>query len=260
MTSPDQIAEAKHAFLQKYNHFISNNLPIFECDLDDPHCFDLTKEQEEELRLVNTETIKNEKLWMDRALTKSTSAALQHNPLYNTKDYCLRKSIREYWKLKLVEIGKEFSYDDPLPFFATIHDDNYDYDEIDNINKTLLQNHEKNGRRSELFYDEKVVELKSIMNEEFGTYFVKGGFRISHSQKSISVYLKHLWCRNMIPMPPQCPVDRGIIKLLPKEYQHYRWTQIDRIEEHRDIITGLQKLAVGTSLAEWELMAFAQIR
>jgi len=71
--------------------------------------------------------------------------------------------------------------------------------------------------------------------------------------------LKYLWCLGDIPVPPHCPIDRGIIDQLdiPKqERKKYDWTKLDKIEDYRHLI-GLcckkAKMGKRESIAEWEL-------
>ena len=42
-------------------------------------------------------------------------------------------------------------------------------------------------------FEDDMVALAGEMNERFGARFCESGFRLSHAQKSLAVYLKHLW-------------------------------------------------------------------
>ncbi len=116
-------------------------------------------------------------------------------------------------------------------------------------------------------YERDIEKLKQIMNEKFpAAFFSKPherfntdpGFRISHSQKSISVFLKHLWCIGDIECPPQCPVDARILKKAGKRYPDTKWGYVNSIEEHRLKVGFLEaaKSESTESLAEWELRKF----
>jgi hypothetical protein len=119
-------------------------------------------------------------------------------------------------------------------------------------------------------YEDDIEKLKQVMNEEFSNAFLSGrhetydtdpGFRISHAQKSISVFLKHLWCMDKIACPPQCPVDRIILEVACKRYPDTKWGYVNCITEHRKKIKFLEDAKLlqeplATSLAEWELKKF----
>lgn len=153
----------------------------------------------------------------------SIQVSLRQNTLYK-KDLKDHKIIRSFWKRKLKCIS---------------------------IDKNIL---------SEEVYIKEILQLKSEMNKNFSDYFYKDGFKISHSQKSISVYLKHLWCHGFIGIPPQCPVDRKIINEIPRNISLNRcWTSINDIDEHMKIIGELRKIANNVPLAEWELCNFSFI-
>jgi hypothetical protein len=117
-------------------------------------------------------------------------------------------------------------------------------------------------------YESDIESLKLNMNKKFAELFLKTphpkynydpGFRISHSQKSISVYLKHLWCMDLIHKPPQCPVDAKILKIAGCKYPDTKWGYVNSIEVHRKKILLLQEKAGDTNqhISEWELMQFA---
>jgi hypothetical protein len=81
------------------------------------------------------------------------------------------------------------------------------------------------------------------------------GFRIAHAQKSISVFLKHLWCMGKVATPPECPVDAVILRKVG--IRGIAWTAVDCIEEHKTIIARIQDIVGNASLSEWELINFA---
>ena len=115
------------------------------------------------------------------AVSKSINAAVQHNSLYlPSLNQKTRREVRQYWGDYLLKLIKEYSV-----------------------------------LREEDFFLEHIKSLQVCMNEKYSFAFrdlphlrfqTDPGFRISHSQKSISVFLKHLWCMNHIKRPPQCPV------------------------------------------------------
>lgn len=163
------------------------------------------------------------------ALAQSIKASVQHNPTYTKNiDHSSKIKFRNYWKVRLQEIGL-----------------------------TFLEN------RDLKYYLEQVVDFSVEMNSMFSEIlspnkeFYDNGFRIAHSQKSISVYLKHLWCMDAIPPPPCCPLDRIISEragiLLPAS-----WTKMNNISDIEITLNQFQGLAAHENklLCQWELELF----
>lgn len=185
------------------------------------------------------EVVKQKKLFLDAynfdrskdiGLTKAINAAVQHNNLYAREATANdRKIIREFWKQNLLEIGDEFK--------NSINIDTYEF---------------------------MISKLASGMNNKFEKLFDNGNphgsmFRISHSQKSISVFVKHLWCLDLIPEPNICPVDRIILSQTDaKKNKDLSWGYVNTIEDHRRKFNYLLKAASETNmtLAQWELSKF----
>jgi hypothetical protein len=171
----------------------------------------------------------NPKRDVQYALTQSIKASLQHNPTYSKDiDIFLKTEFRDYWKMRLQQIGECFL-------------------EVRDLN----------------FYLDQVVVFSTEMNSKYfqilnpNKEYYDNGFRIAHSQKSISVYLKHLWCMDVIPAPPCCPLDRIISEragvLLPVS-----WTKMNRISDVEFALNLFQELAArqNKSLCHWELELF----
>lgn len=166
------------------------------------------------------------------ARKKAIGAAIQHNLLYSSSiETKYRESIRDYWSTCLEEIGWEFRKSVSIA-------------EYENI----------------------VQKLKDHMNSKFGSAFdnkSKHGseFRISHSQKSISVYVKHLWCLEKISEPTICPIDRIILsKTAARKNSDCSWGYVNSIEEHRRKFKYVLDEAARhqLTLANWELSVFEQ--
>ena len=167
------------------------------------------------------------------ALSKSISAAVQHNTLYTEWLSAVeRKLVRETWSDHLIFLGDKY---------------------------TTVQSNEA--------YELDILFLQSLMNEMHGQLFRQTphpkfkydpGFRISHSQKSISEYLKHLWCMGKIPEPPQCPVDALILAIAGSSPTEKRWSYVNSIEEHRKKVLILSRMANSQNLTlpAWELLQF----
>lgn len=166
------------------------------------------------------------------ALVNSVKAAVQHNALY-TKNTSIqiRKEIRSFWFECLKEIGGKFQKD--------------------------VQLNE---------YEVMIANLKEKMNKKFGEHFNSGSphrseFRISHAQKSISIYVKYLWCMNLIEEPRICPVDRIILSktdaYLSKDVS---WGFVNNLSVHkRKFKYILDSAAVANlTVAKWELLLFSK--
>jgi hypothetical protein len=165
------------------------------------------------------------------ALSKAISAAVQHNSLYSksvTSDE--RIAIRTYWSEQLIEIAQN------------------------------------RPARNKEAYENQIVELQRLTTAKFpiNTYFspnksgVADGFRISHSQKSLSIFTKHLWCLNLIDEPVFCAVD-AIILGKTNAPTDIKWTKISTIAAHKESYAYIEAEASksGMSIAQWELSEFA---
>lgn len=106
----------------------------------------------------------------------------------------------------------------------------------------------------------KIIEqVKQTLNDNAAP---KLKIKISHAQKSLSVYIKHLWCceseassgRPKIK-PVHCPVDRVVLDLIG--WRGRPWTQVDSIKEHLEHIYAIREwVGATTSLSEWEVINF----
>ena len=104
---------------------------------------------------------------VNTAISRAIAVSVQHNSLYDTNISPTNKNfIREYWKCFLTSLNKKYQNEQTVDV-----------------------------------YESDIKSLKLDMNKKFANLFRKTphpkynydpGFRISHSQKSISVYLKHL--------------------------------------------------------------------
>lgn len=167
---------------------------------------------------------------IELALTSGVKAAVQRNILYSpTLPQRERNMIVKFWKKELMNIY-------------------YEYIQIEAMNDEL--------------YEQFIMNLKNRMNERYNFAFIHNkigydnGFRISHAQKSISVFIKHLWCMNLIKLPLQCPVDRIILTIIGYVYPDNKWGYINSIEIHREKIKFIREHCNPQDIAVWELGAF----
>ena len=107
-------------------------------------------------------------------------------------------------------------------------------------------------------YQQHFMVLRERMNAEFAEYLAPTGFRVSHAQKSLSVYLKHLWCLGQVGRPPCCPVDRLILSAAGAPLNDRTWTTVDTTQDYRRQLGYLQAAAdrSGDPVAVWELINF----
>jgi hypothetical protein len=167
---------------------------------------------------------------LEIAAKKAIAAATQHNLTYSKAIGPKEKlTIRSYWANQLQVIGERFRYPVNLDSYETI-----------------------------------ILEFKIHMNRRFNLEFDSGSkhgseMRISHSQKSISVYVKHLWCLGVIDEPDICPVDRVILsQTKAKELNDISWGFVNSIEVHRQKFKYITNAASRQrlSVAQWELSSF----
>lgn len=169
---------------------------------------------------------------IQKGLSMAIKASVQRNNLYssNIKSGSQeRKEVGRVWRDKLLDITKK--YEKPI----------------------------SRGQ-----YLEDVAELKEFMNKTFegyfnnDKYFKDPGFRLSHSQKSISVFLKHLWCMDQVQEPPCCPVDAIILKRIGLSYPDNSWGKINQMDDLVKKLKLIEQFASNNSLsiAKWELYNF----
>ena len=95
-----------------------------------------------------------------------------------------------------------------------------------------------------------------------GVKILKDSYRYGVAQKLLNLYLKYLWCFDLIKTPPHCPIDRIILNKIKIECN---WTQIDKESTYRNIIEKIKgiidqnKDVLGSpSIAEWELKMYSR--
>jgi hypothetical protein len=166
------------------------------------------------------------------AAKKAITAAVQHNLLYSKSATNEDKTeVRSYWGECLKEIGGEFKRDVSIAKYEYI-----------------------------------IEALKTNLNRRFGSLFDNKSphgsmLRVSHSQKSISVYVKHLWCIGAVEEPRICPIDRiALNETEARSTRDVAWGYVNSIEEHRRKFRYIEDAAAVANLtvAKWELMKFSQ--
>ena len=112
-------------------------------------------------------------------------------------------------------------------------------------------------------WERAIIALRSIMNKEFPSIWLNN-FRISHSQKSLSVFCKYKYCRSIAlnqacSSPVSMPLDRVVQNRsgLPVN-QILAWGAVDSIEVYTtqiNIIANKLNLPV-SALYKWEIDNF----
>jgi len=110
-----------------------------------------------------------------------------------------------------------------------------------------------NGDVTENQHVEFIQMTADEVSKALGSSLHNRRFRIGVTQKLINLHLKYLWVPGYIEEPPHCPID-GIIR--DKAKITYNWTTNDSIEDYRQAVAELKKLANGRSLSVWELEEF----
>ena len=100
-----------------------------------------------------------------------------------------------------------------------------------------------------------IERLSGDLTAQFSNCLRAGRFRIGIAQKAMNLYLKYLWCVDLIPLPPHCPFDAIIIGRLPN-CRDLKWTSIDTIEDYQRLVKAAREKADGETLSEWELKVF----
>lgn len=179
-------------------------------------------EQAKNRFLGRYKTQKNE---IERAISNSIKAALQRNQIYHDKTLAnkIKKAVKRPWE-----------------------------DYLQNMSQSIK------GIKSESEYVKKISDLKGKLKESFESQGIPSDLiKICHAQKSISVFLKYLWCMGE-GEPFQCPVDAKILRIVG--WTGKNWTTIDDIEDHQKMIDHIRAFAKNKnpdlSIAEWELLEF----
>lgn len=176
-----------------------------------------------------------------RALRSAINTAVRRtigHPVYSASRLHKREAV-EAWREKLVELGKKYI--------------------------SMQQNMEQ-------FVDD-VLDLREYMTNRFKDQgvFSENTFRLGQAQKSFSIYLKVLWCENVIRFtPPACPIDARILNSC-KEYlrnipdRHLsseerrtlesKWSYLNDSDVYKDILSLVKEVSddCNESLAIWEL-------
>lgn len=108
--------------------------------------------------------------------------------------------------------------------------------------------------------DEHIENIEKIKeySKKHGSILEGRALRIGVCQKLINLYLKYLWCQNLISTPPHCPFDGIVINGLAYSGTPPSWTTMDDVSKYRELVEKARVLAdeKGLGIAEWELLFF----
>ena len=108
--------------------------------------------------------------------------------------------------------------------------------------------------------DEQHIEnIRKIIKDSVSDILNDGKLKFGVAQKLLNLHLKYEWCRDKIPEPPHCPVDRVVLTEYDKMHVS-SWTKMDSEEEYRTHINHLRTKfhTPVRSLAMWELEMFSR--
>jgi hypothetical protein len=96
---------------------------------------------------------------------------------------------------------------------------------------------------------DRIENLQQQVNQKYQGIF-KSGLPFGTVQKLVNLYLKYLWCADLIEFtPPHCPVDGQVLKDIGLDGKSF--TKMDK-EEYRQVIEKITEKH-GKDIAKWEL-------
>lgn len=108
-----------------------------------------------------------------------------------------------------------------------------------------------------------IGSLADDLSKQYKGVLRDGRFRIGIAQKALNLYLKYLWCNQVIPCPPHCPFDWKILSQLSSlSKDERRWTETDCMDVYCRWVRSAEKKAEvrHLNLAEWELVRYEEVR
>ena len=170
------------------------------------------------------------------AISAAVNTRSQKNPVYSLSriERSIKAELVSFWKEKLVE-------------YAT--------------------NYIKEKKDSQYFITD-VLKFQSDINKSFKDCFYNNeGIRIAQCQKSLSVYLKWLWCLGELKYePPVCPIDRYVLSecrrhsneaqraIIDKVNKDGGWGAINDPDTYEKLVAIIED--VSKSAAVWELFFY----
>jgi hypothetical protein len=108
-------------------------------------------------------------------------------------------------------------------------------------------------------YQQDGIEHIKEWSKNYADYLQGGELKIGVCQKLLNLYLKYLWCADMIDFtPPHFPLDRVIQEQSEMRITVDSWTKLDDYEEYKNKIEAVSFLG-GDAKALWELKKYNEI-
>jgi len=114
-----------------------------------------------------------------------------------------------------------------------------------------------------------IENLSNLISKKHGEILINNRFRIGNSQKILNVYLKYLWCLELIQPPPDMIIDGFVLSEIKKRYkQKYNshpeildnnFTEFDDIEIYKKIIECCEKVCL-LPLCQAELEMWSEVK
>ena len=134
--------------------------------------------------------------------------------------------------------------------------------------------HYKHAKRDVSFFVSDIRQLKEEIKavDDYKKCFFDDDIRVAQCQKSLSVYLKWLWCLGELEFePPVCPIDRYVLaecrrltgskdekRLIDSVNANGGWGALNDFEVYEQLIKVVINVASdkGKTVAAWELETF----
>ena len=97
-----------------------------------------------------------------------------------------------------------------------------------------------------------IVALRDAAQSYAGQRLLTKPYSIGVSQKLLNLQLKYLWCADLRPMPPHCPIDRIVLGYTTLR-NRMNWTKISDVGTYRQAIEAIRDVAGDKAIALWEL-------
>lgn len=154
----------------------------------------------------------------ERAIQSGINAAIRFAHVYTPgTTYQQKIEIKRYWEELLKNLGKKYE-----------------------------------KMRTEREFLDDITSMVALMNKKFPNDFNYNedhkGFRIAQAQKSLSVYLKHMWCLGKTQIPPVCPIDRTVLG------ETWIYDDLEMYKNHLCCVK--KKNNTDNPLSVWELFEF----
>ena len=124
------------------------------------------------------------------------------------------------------------------------------------VNDSLIPHIEKENGSSESLLSA-ILDIQNFSKKAFNDFLEGGELKIGVCQKIINLYLKYLWCAQLIDFtPPHFPLDRMIQEKTIKKVL-VNWTEMTEIKDTElSYDTIINKLYTNEDKAEWELKSY----